>query len=109
MSGQTVSPKSLQPIDRVAWGVMLVLSLLIGLLLLSGDRSSPRVRTFSWQDKQVGAEDIAFTLTFSRPMDQKSVENSLQIAPPLPGKVSWAGRRLAYTPLPLSPMALSIK
>lgn len=100
MSAETaIAKKNLQPIDRVALGIMLVLSLLIGILLLSGDRTAPRVRDFSWQDKQVGAEDTAFILTFSRPMNHASVEANLQINPPIPGKVSWAGRRMAYTPL----------
>lgn len=99
MSGKTVTAKKfLQPIDRLALGVMLVVSLLISILLLSGDHTSPRVRDFSWQNKQVGAEDTAFILTFSRPMDHASVETNLQINPPLPGKISWAGRRMAYTP-----------
>jgi len=36
-------------------------------------------------------------MAFSRPMDQASVEQNLQIEPPLSGKLSWAGRRMAYT------------
>jgi hypothetical protein len=76
---------------------MLVLMLLISLLISSGDRTSPRVRSFTWQDKQVGAEDISFSLNFSRPMDHASVESSLKIDPPLPGKFSWSARRMAYT------------
>lgn len=104
MSGKTVTPKTiLQPIDRLALAVMLMLSVLIAILLLSGDQTAPRVRDFSWQDKQVGAEDIAFTLTFNRPMNHASVEANLQINPPLPGKISWAGRRMAYTPLTPAP------
>ena len=100
MSGQTVTPrKFLQPIDRVALGLMVVLSLLIGILLLSGDRTAPRVRDFSWGDKPVSAEDTAFILTFSRPMNHDSVEANLKIKPSVPGKISWAGRRMAYTPL----------
>ena len=90
--------KLLQPIDRLALGVMLVLSLLIGILLLSGDQTAPRVRDFSWQDKQVGADDTGFTLTFSRPMNHSSVEANLKIEPSISGKFSWAGRRMAYTP-----------
>ncbi len=100
MSGQTVTPKKFpQPIDRVALGLMVVLSLLIGILLLSGEHAVPRVRNFSWQDKQVSAEDTAFILAFSRPMNHASVEANLKINPPVPGKFSWAGRRMAYTPL----------
>jgi hypothetical protein len=94
----SVTSKSfLQPLDRVAIALMLGLSLLIGLLLWQGDAVAPRVRDFSWQDKQVGADDTSFTLTFSRPMDIKSVEANLQIDPPLMGKAAWAGRRMAYT------------
>lgn len=76
---------------------MLVLSLLIGLLLWGGDRTLPYVRDFSWQNKQVGAADTFFVLTFSRPMDHASVESNLQIEPPLPGLISWSGKRLVYT------------
>ena len=86
-----------QPIDRVAIVLIVALSLLIGMLLLSGEHASARVRDFSWQDKQIGADDTAFTLTFSRPMDHASVESNLRLEPPLQGKVSWAGRRMAYT------------
>lgn len=96
----TVMSKSFfQSLDRVAIALMVVLSIMIGLLLLPGDAVAPRVRNFSWQDKKVGAEDTSFSLTFTRPMDIKSVEENLQIDPPLPGKVSWAGRRMAYTVL----------
>ncbi len=86
-----------QPIDRMAIILMLVLSGLIGLLLLSGDRTAPRVREFTWQNQQIGAEDTGFILTFFRPMNHSSVEENLKIEPPLPGKFSWAGRRMAYT------------
>ncbi|MBD2094409.1 hypothetical protein H6F90_04490 [Trichocoleus sp. FACHB-591] len=86
-----------QPLDRVAIALMLVLAILIVLLLWSGDRSAPKVREFNWQNKQIGAEDTAFILTFSRPMEQASVEKNLKLEPPLPGKISWAGRRMAYT------------
>lgn len=95
-----------QPLDTVGISLMLVLSLLIGLLVWQGDAVAPRVRDFSWQDKQVGAEDTSFTLTFSRPMDTKSVETNLQIDPPLPGKISWAGRRMAYTLLAPAPYGI---
>lgn len=92
-----------QPIDRVAIALMLLLCLLIGLLVLQGDAVAPRVRNFSWQGQNIGAVDKSFSLTFSRPMDTNSVEANLQIDPPLPGKFSWAGRRLAYTLLAPAP------
>lgn len=92
-----------QPLDRLALAVMAGLTLVMGLLILSGDHATARVRDFTWQDRQVGTEDRAFLITFSRPMDVASVEKNLTLDPPLPGKVSWAGRRMAYTltdPLP---------
>jgi hypothetical protein len=87
----------LQPLDRVSLVVIVLLAVIIGGLILSGDRSAPRVREFNWQDTQVGADDRALVITFSRPMDRASVEQNLKIDPPLPGKYSWSGRRMAYT------------
>jgi hypothetical protein len=97
------SPNPSQPLDRLALAAIAGLTLVLGLLVLSGDHATARVRDFTWQERQVGAEDRAFLLTFSRPMDEASVEANLTLDPPLPGKVSWAGRRMAYTlnePLP---------
>jgi hypothetical protein len=86
-----------QPLDRIAIVVIVVLAIVTGILLLSGEQSAPKVRDFTWQNKQIGADDNAFLLTFSRPMDHASVEQNLRLDPNLPGKVSWAGRRMAYT------------
>ena len=67
------------------------------ILLWSGDRTLPQVRDFNWQDRNISAEDTAFTLTFNRSIDRSTVEKQIQIKPPLPGKISWAGSKLAYT------------
>ncbi|MEM6866952.1 MAG: hypothetical protein AAF528_01015 [Cyanobacteria bacterium P01_C01_bin.121] len=86
-----------QPLDRAASVAMGVLALVIVAMLLLGSQALPRVRTFSWQHQQVEATDVAFLLTFTQPMVSESVEENLVITPPLPGKFSWAGRRMAYT------------
>ncbi len=91
-----MSPK-FQPLDRLAVSAIAILVILIALLLWQGDRTAPYVRDFSWQNRLVRADDTAFTLTFSRPMNHASVEANLNLEPPLPGKFSWAGRRMAYT------------
>jgi hypothetical protein len=39
-------------------------------LLWSGDRTLPQVRDFNWQNRSIGAEDTAFTLTFNRTIDR---------------------------------------
>uniref|UniRef100_B8HXJ2 SbsA Ig-like domain-containing protein n=1 Tax=Cyanothece sp. (strain PCC 7425 / ATCC 29141) TaxID=395961 RepID=B8HXJ2_CYAP4 len=87
----------LQPLDRTALSLILILAVLTALLLGTGDHTLPKVRDFSWQHKQVGAEDTAFMLTFNRLMDWQSVTSNLHLNPPLPGRTSWRGRRLAYT------------
>ncbi len=76
---------------------MLGLAIITLLLLWSGDRTLPQVRDFSWQNRNIGAEDIAFTLNFNRQIDRNTVEKNLKIEPPLPGKISWAGSKMAYT------------
>jgi hypothetical protein len=86
-----------RPLDRLALVLIVGLSLVVGVLVLWGDRTAPKVRDFSWSQQSVGAEDTAFTLTFNRPMNWESVSQNLQISPALPGKTSWSGRRLAYT------------
>ena len=94
-----------EPIDQLCVFLIGTLTVVTGGLMI-GDkvcgtecflRKGPQVENFSWQDQQIGANDRAFVLTFDRPMDKESVEKNLVINPPLPGKFSWAGRRLAYT------------
>ena len=60
-------------------------------------QAKPGVENFSWQDQSVDWTERAFILTFEQPMNRESVEKNLVIDPPLPGKISWAGKRLAYT------------
>ena len=86
-----------QPLDKAARNMMAVLSVLIVLMLLLGSQSLLQVREFSWQGKTVSPEDVAFLMTFTRPVTTESVEKALQIEPELPGKFSWAGRKMAYT------------
>lgn len=84
-------------LDRWATVVIFGLGLVIAILVLWGDRTLPKVRDFSWANQTIGTEDTAFKLTFNRPMNWQSVTQHIQITPPLPGKTSWSGRRLAYT------------
>ncbi len=86
-----------QPLDQAAVLVMVGALLAIGLVLVLGDRSAARVREFSWDGRTIGAADRAFVIAFNRPMDRKSVEASLKLDPPLEGKTSWAGARMAFT------------
>lgn len=100
-----MNQRLLEPIDKIAIAFIIIFTIFIGLLIWGGEacgrdcifHTGPVVTNFSWQNKLVGGEDRAFVLTFNRPMDRDSVENNLIINPPIPGKFSWSGRRLAYT------------
>lgn len=85
------------PLDRIAITMMAALTFLIGFIIMGGDHTVPIVRNFNWQEKRVGMEDTAFILSFNRTMDWPKVEENLTLTPELPGKLSWSGRRLAYT------------
>ena len=85
------------PLDKVASGLMMGLIMAALLLVVLGDHATARVQEFSWQERTVGANNGAFIMTFNRPMDPASVESNLKITPFIPGRVSWAGRRMAYT------------
>jgi hypothetical protein len=95
-----------QPIDKICFTLMAIFTLIIS-LLLGGNKicindeclfkNYPQVKEFSWQERKIGTADSAFILTFDRLMNRQSVEENLIIEPPLPGKISWAGRRLVYT------------
>lgn len=96
-----------EPIDRAALGLIGVLSAAIAVVVVGHYTcqnnnqcifaNRPRVQNFSWGEADLGAKDRAFIITFDRPMDQREVEKNLVITPALPGKFSWAGRRMAYT------------
>jgi hypothetical protein len=86
-----------QRLDKAAAAIILILSIPLGLLLYTGDKTAPKIRDFSWQNRAVGAEDVAFILTFNRPMNWDSVAANLKITPPLSGKFSASGRRFVYT------------
>ncbi|MEB3312010.1 MAG: hypothetical protein VKJ02_17430 [Snowella sp.] len=100
-----IDKQSLQPVDKVAMSLIAGLTVVMGSLIISEKvcnqncwfENRPRIKSFSWQDQVIGSEDKAFILTFDRPMDHQEIEKKLTIIPPLPGKFSWAGRRLAYT------------
>ncbi|NEO28425.1 MAG: Ig-like domain-containing protein, partial [Kamptonema sp. SIO4C4] len=93
----TDSPQQWWPFDVAAIASIGGLTLVLLGILLVGDRSIPQVVGFSWQDQRIGVDDQSFTLQFNQPMDWESVQENLDISPPLPGKSSWVGRTFVYT------------
>ncbi|MFQ3679734.1 MAG: Ig-like domain-containing protein [Pseudanabaenaceae cyanobacterium] len=92
-----------QPLDWGTLGLAVLLTVAIGVTLWMGDRTQPVVRHFSWEGRTVRAQDRFFVLEFNRPMNRESVQANLKIEPELPGKFSWSGLRMAYTPLAPAP------
>ena len=93
------------PLDR--WAVLVMAALTPGHQRADFFLETMPLRgceTFSWQHRQVGAEDKAFFADLSVALwIQPVLKDNLTIVPAIPGKVSWAGRRMAYTleaPLP---------
>ncbi|MBU4173600.1 MAG: Ig-like domain-containing protein [Actinobacteria bacterium] len=86
-------------INAYGTATALILLLLIGLLLIGGDRIRPRVLGFNCGGVEVEAgQSQQLRFTFSRPMDQDSVENGFTVIPPEEGGFSWTGRTLVFTP-----------
>lgn len=93
----------LPPLERWLLTTVIFLTIAIGGVLAWGDQTYPQVRSFNWESQVVRSSQKAMLFTFNRPMNRASVEQNLVIDPPLAGKFSWAGRRMAYTldqPLP---------
>jgi len=78
--------------DKVCIAATFLTIVLVGLLLWRGDQTFPQVSSAEWK-----GPTTQLLLIFNRPMDQKSVEKEFQTTPPLKGKFSWVGRKLAFT------------
>jgi hypothetical protein len=95
----------MQTIDKIAITAIAILGITISTLIWGTNACGteclfhvkPQVTDFSWHDKTIGREDRAFLLNFNRPIDRNSIESNLVIEPPLSGKISWSGNKLAYT------------
>ena len=92
-------------LDKLALTTIAILSFAITVLVWGTNacgseclfQVQPKVTNFTWQNEAIGSEDRAFLLNFNRPVDRDSIESNLAIEPPLEGKISWAGNKLAYT------------
>ncbi len=95
-----------ETIDNICLIFIIVCTVII-LILVTGSKVCPndqclfrtnlRVERFSWENKRISSNDNAFILDFDRPVSRESVEENLEIEPSLPGRISWAGKRLVYT------------
>lgn len=96
---------SLKRFDQIVLGCIFLLTLLVALAWGFGaphsgslrDRTPNSVQHFSWEGKRISAMDKFFSLSFSQAIDPEFVSQHFSIEPPLPGKLSWVGKRFFYT------------
>lgn len=85
----------------ITLGTIVILVLVVGSKICPNDRclfrTNPHVERFSWENQKISAKDNAFILDFDRPVSRATVEDNLEVEPLLPGRISWAGKRLVYT------------
>ncbi len=78
-----------------------LLSVVTGVMIFAAPFSHPYVTQFAVAQGEVshaGVVDQQLRVTFSRPMDEQSVEKNLTISPPIDGNISWANDTLFFTP-----------
>lgn len=83
--------------DVLIWGVILVLGLVLAGLMGRGDRQALAVVAFPDQDRHLGVQDAGLTLTFNRWLRPEQLNGTLEITPPLAGRLGGGGRTLTYT------------
>ena len=90
--------KTLSRIDRIFLTTFSVLILLIGVVILRGDRTFLEVKSFNLEGKTVSPRNVQLLFEFNREVDKDSVEKGLKIEPEIPGRLSFIGKKMAFTP-----------
>jgi Tol biopolymer transport system component len=72
--------------------------LLVGIVatVVAGDRAGIGIAEFAPRD--LAHSHTPIRITFSEPMETASAEAALVISPDTPGKVTWTGNQLSFTP-----------
>ena len=89
--------KSSNKLDRLFWILFFIFSLLIGILLIRGDQTYPKVIASNLEQEVLPLSTNQIVLTFNRNMDRASVEEHFLIEPDMQGKFSWIGKKMAYS------------
>jgi hypothetical protein len=83
--------------NRKSIVLAIALAVFSALIIVTIYPGAPRVRSFSWADRSIHADDRQFSLMFSHTVDHDSIVANLQIDPALPGQITWDDRTLIYT------------
>lgn len=87
--------KGFKRLDVVAFSAISILALVFGIVVANSKPKPLRVTQVSWKEKPISVTNRQLRLTFNRPVERSQI--SLQIEPPLSGKLEGAGRTLVYT------------
>jgi Tol biopolymer transport system component len=93
-----LSPQSFRfsSFDRLVWGVLAALAILIGVVVLLGDRVG--VQLTRVEPLGMAHSTSPIILQFNEEMTRASVEERLRFEPDLKGEASWSGRTLVFRP-----------
>ncbi len=90
------------------WVALAGLGLLLGVGLAAG-LALPRVAGFAPLPGSQSAASLApVRITFSRPMDHAAVEAGLRLEPNVPGRITWEGNTLVFTPAQPWPLGSAV-
>src|SRR5579859_914887 len=85
--------------DRIVFAAVLALALIIGGLSVAAARLGPSVDTLTTAQALDGASvNTQIGLTFTVPMNTKSVDRNFHIRPRIAGDFTWSGNSLFFTP-----------
>ena len=88
--------------DRYMLGVLGALLLVLGFIILMGDRIGARVTDFSPTDGGFAAPGAEIRITFNQGMERESIEDNLSITPETTGTIRWRTNTMIFVPdLPL--------
>lgn len=84
-------------INKVLDTFLVIFTILVIAILVAGDRTYPKVSQINLAETNLPVATTQMILSFNREVDRNSVEESLTTEPPLQGRFSWIGRKMAYT------------
>lgn len=85
--------------NRVALAVIVGLALTIGILSVASARLGPTVDTVTTAQEMDGTSvDTSIQVTFTEPMNPRSVQRAFHIAPQVRGAFNFSGNSMQFTP-----------
>ena len=86
-------------LDRIVTAAVLSLGLAVSIVSVASARLGASIDSVTTGGSMDGVSvNTRIAVTFTEPMDARSVRRHLHIAPPVPGDILWSGNELFFTP-----------